>query len=324
MKFLQRKKKLPRPQIKPSSRKWSYYLKRDWQLYLMVMFPLAFLFIFQYGAYPGLRMAFMNYLPAKGFDGSEWVGMEIFQRAFKDPDFKRALRNTLVFNVLDVLMSFPMPIIIALLLNELRFAKFKKISQTLLYLPHFISYAIIGGLFLALFRTQTGMVNNVLVNWGIIGEGGRIPFITENFNWMMTYLLTFVWRGMGWNSIIYLASITNISPELYEAAMIDGANRWKRIIYITLPAIKGTIVMVLIMTLGQIFASNYEKISAMSNINIREVSYQLSVYIYEKGLASGGGFSIATAVGLFQSLSGLLLVIVSDRIAKSLGEDGLI
>jgi putative aldouronate transport system permease protein len=267
-------------------------------------------------------MAFMNYLPAKGYDGSEWVGFETFRKVFKDRDFIRSIKNSLIFNFAGLIVGFPMPIILALILNEIRFLRFKKVTQTILYLPHFLSWAIIGSLTYNLFRTETGMINNLLVDIGVIEKG--IPFLTQNWHWSVTYLLVGVWAGMGWGSIIYLAAITSINGELYEAAMIDGAGRWKRMRYITLPGIKSTVVTLLIMNLGSLMGSNYERLTAMGNVNVKDVQYQLSIYIYEKGLASGSGFSRATAVGLFQSLVGLILVLAADRFAKKLGEDGLI
>ncbi|AGI40630.1 polysaccharide ABC transporter ATP-binding protein [Thermoclostridium stercorarium subsp. thermolacticum DSM 2910] len=301
---------------------WKRALKRDWELYLMLSIPLFLTILFKYGAYPGLRIAFMNYLPAKGFEGSEWVGFETFRKVFRDRDFLLALRNSLIFNFAEVIISFPMPIILALILNELKYPRFKKVSQTILYLPHFLSWAIIGSLTYTLFRTETGLVNNILLSAGLISK--RIPFLTENLNWSITYLLVGVWAGMGWGSIIYLAAISSINEELYEAAMIDGAGRWKRMWYITLPGIKPTVITLLIMTLGRLMGSSYERLSAMGNVNVKAVSYQLAIYIYEKGLASGTGFSKAAAVGLFQSFVGLLLVLASDRFAKALGEDGLL
>ena len=240
---------------------------------------------------------------------------------FKDADFHRALRNSLVFNFLDLLVGFPMPIILALILNELRYPRFKKVTQTILYLPHFLSWVIIGSVAYQIFRPSTGMINIVLQNMGLIKEG--IPFLTEKWHWAVTYLLIGVWQGMGWGTIIYLAAMTSISGELYEAAMIDGAGRWKRMWHITLPGIKGTVVTLLIMNLGRIMGSNFERLDVFANTQVREFQYQLAIYIYEKGLGNAQ-FSMSTAVGLFQSLVGLLLVIAADRFAKLLGEDGLI
>lgn len=300
---------------------WKSALKRDWQLYLMLLFPLAMVFLFNYAAYPGLRMVFMDYKPAKGFEGSEWVGMETFIKIFKDKDFIKSLKNSLVFNILNLAVTFPVPIILALMLNELRYPKFKKVTQTILYLPHFLSWVIIGSVAYTMFRPTTGLVNIALMNAGIIEEG--IPFLTEKWHWAVTYLMIGVWQGMGWGTIIYLAAITSISGELYEAAMIDGANRWKRMWHITLPGIKGTVVTLLIMNLGRVMGSDFERLDQFGNSQVKDFQYQLAIYIYEKGLA-GGKFSMATAVGLFQSVVGLILVILADKVAKKLGEDGLL
>jgi putative aldouronate transport system permease protein len=207
------------------------------------------------------------------------------------------------------------------MLNELRFPKFKRISQTILYLPHFLSWVIIGSVAYTMFRPSTGLVNVVMQNMGLIQEG--IPFLTEKWNWAVTYLMIGVWYGMGWGTIIYLAAISGVSGELYEAAMIDGAGRWKRMWHITLPGIKGTVVTLLIMNLGRIMGSNFERLDVFGNSQVREFQYQLAIYIYEKGLG-GGKFSQSTAVGLFQSLVGLMLVLLADKVAKKLGEDGLI
>lgn len=295
--------------------------KRDWQLYLLLLFPIVMVVLFSYAAYPGLRMVFMDYKPAKGYDGSKWVGFQTFIKVFKDADFARALRNSVVFNLLDLIMGFPMPIILALILNELRYVKFKKVSQTILYLPHFLSWAVIGSIAFTMFRPSTGLINVALMNMGVIKEG--IPFLTEKWHWAVTYLLLNVWQTMGWGSIIYLAAITGISGDQYEAAMIDGANRWKRMWHITLPGIKGTIVTMLIMNLGRIMNSNLERLVALQNSQVKDFQYQLAVYIYEKGLQSGK-FSMSTTVNLFQSLVGVMLVIIADRVAKKLGEDGLL
>lgn len=300
---------------------WKNAFRRDWQLYVLLLLPLAMVFIFSYAAYPGLRMVFMDYKPAKGYSGSEWVGLATFRKIFSDSDFHRAVRNSVVFNLADLLVGFPMPIILALILNELRYAKFKKVSQTILYLPHFLSWAIIGSVALTMFKPSSGLVNVLLTNAGIIEEG--IPFLNEKWHWAVTYLLIGVWQGMGWGTILYLAAITGISGELYEAAMIDGANRWKRMWHITLPGIKSTVVTLLIMNLGRVMGSNLERLVAFGNSQVKDFQYQLAIYIYNKGL-NNGKFSMGTAVNLFQSLIGLMLVILSDRVAKKLGEDGLL
>lgn len=297
------------------------FLKRDWQLYLMLLFPVALVIMFNYAAYPGLRIAFMDFKAAKGYKGSEWIGWDIWVKVFKDKDFAVALRNSIIFNLADLVVGFPMPILLALMLNELRYPKFKKVSQTILYLPHFLSWVIVGSVAYQMFRQYSGLVNIALMNLGIIEKG--IPFLTEKNHWAVTYLLMGVWQGMGWGTIIYLAAITGISGELYEAAMIDGAGRWKRMWHITLPGIKGTVVTLLIMNLGRVMGSNLERIKAFDNALVKDYSYQLAVYIYQKGLG-GGKLSMSTVVGLFQSVVGLILVLLADRFAKLLGEEGLI
>lgn len=297
------------------------YMRNHWQLYLLLMVPVAFVIVFKYAAYPGLQIAFMNFKPAKGFAGSAWVGWESFEKIFRDKDFLRALQNSLAFNFLDLLVGFPVPIALAIMLNELRFNRFKRVSQTILYLPHFLSWVIIASVALTLFKPETGLINTLMMQAGWIDQG--IPFLTEKWHWAVTYLLIGVWQNMGWGTIIYLAAITGIDAELYEAATIDGAGRWRKIWNVTLPCIRGTMVTLLIMNLGRVMGSNFERINAFGNVQVKDFQYQLAIYIYEKGL-SGGNYSRATAVGLFQSLVGLLLVIASDRFAKRLGEDGLL
>lgn len=314
------KSKTQTPQVRVRTT-WKNAIRRDWQLYLLLLVPITLVVVFNYAAYPGLRMAFMDYKPMKGFAGSDWVGLKVFQKIFKDRDFTRALRNSLAFNFLDLLVGFPMPIILALMLNELRFMRFKKVSQTILYLPHFLSWAIIGAVAYTMFRPATGLVNTLLMKYGIISEG--IPFLNEKWHWAVTYLLIGVWQSMGWGTILYLAAITSINGELYEACIIDGANKWQKMWHVTLPGIRGTIVTLLIMNLGRVMGSNLERLTAFDNTQVRDFQYQLAIYIYEKGMGAGK-YAEGTAVGLFQSLVGVVLVLLSDKVAKSLGEDGLL
>lgn len=297
-----------------------HFLKRDWQLYLLLVFPLTIVILFKYAAYPGLRMAFMDYKPAMGFSRSPYVGFQIFAKVFKDADFLRALKNSLIFNIVDLLVGFPVPIILAVMLNELKFPRFKKISQTILYLPHFLSWVIVASVALSLFKPETGLINILLVKGGWIDKG--IPFLTEKWHWAVSYILIGVWQSMGWGTIIYLAAITSINEELYEAATVDGAGRFKKIWHITLPGLRSTMVIMLILSLGRLMGSNFERLYAFDNVQVRDFQYQLAIYVYDKGLASGI-FNRATAVGLFQNLVGLILILITDRIAKRLGEDGL-
>lgn len=315
------KQKYPAYRADSIGRAFRKAMRRDWQMYLLLLLPIAFVFLFKYAAYPGLRMAFMNYKPAKGYTGSDWVGWGTFQKIFKDADFRRALQNSLTFNFLDLFIGFPVPIILALLLNEMRFKRFKKASQTILYLPHFLSWVIIASVAYSLFKPDTGLINIVLKNANLIKTG--VPFLTEKWHWATTYLLVGIWQNMGWGSIIYLAAMSSISSELYEAATMDGANRFRKVWHVTLPGIRPTMVTLLIMNLGRVMGSNYERLSSLGNVQVKDFQYQLAIYIYEKGIA-GGNFSSATAVGLFQSLVGFILVLIADRFAKAVGESGLI
>ena len=311
--------RVPTPMTGKTSLK-NYIWKKRW-LYLMCIPGLVYLIVFHYVPMYGIMMAFQNFSFKKGIFGSPFNDFANFKELFGSQIFYRVLRNSLFLSITRLIFSFPVPIILALLLNELRFVRYKKISQTILYLPHFLSWVIIANVALNLFKPQTGLVNILMMNAGWIDRG--IPFLTEKWHWAATYLLIGVWQNMGWGSIIYLAAITGISPDLYEAATIDGAGRLRKIWNVTLPCIRGTMVTLLIMNLGRVMGSNFERLDSFGNVQVKDFQYQLAIYIYEKGLA-GGNFSSATAVGLFQSLVGLILVLAADRVTKALGEDGLL
>lgn len=294
-------------------------MRRNWQLYLLVLLPFIFAFIFKYGSMFGLVIAFKDYKIVKGFWDSNWVGFDIFRKIFQMQDFGLAVRNTLLLNILTLIFGFPMPIILALLLNEVKNKYFKRISQTLLYLPHFLSWVIIGAIAYQIFGEASGVVNNLLANLGL----ERIPFLQEDAHWLVTYVVINVWQTMGWGTIIYLAAISSVSPELYEAATVDGANRFQQIWHVTLPCIRSTVVTLLIMNLGTLMAGSFESVYALRNVATTKFTTTIPILIYKMGI-SGGKFSESTAMGLFQSIIALVLVLVSDRIAKKLGEDGLI
>ena len=301
--------------VVPVKKGIAFYLKRDWQLYLLLLIPMLFIVIFKFLPMMGLSIAFLDYKPIKGFAGSEFIGFDVFKDIFTSKDFYKALKNTLVLNFLDLLIGFPAPIILAILLNEIRIKWFKKITQTVLYLPHFLSAVIVAGLCYQLFASHSGSINILL--------GKNIPFLEEEYHWITTYVLSGVWQGMGWGTIIYLAAITGIDGSLYEAATVDGAGRWRKIWNITLPCIKGTIVVMLIMQLGRIMGSSFERPYTLSNPLVQNVSDVIATFVYREGL-SNRHYNVATAVGLFQSLVGLVLVLASDKFAKVLGEDGIV
>lgn len=300
-------------------KKFSVYMKDNWQLYALLALPMLHLIVFKYFAYSGLLVAFQDYKVAKGFWGSDFVGFEIFEKVFTHRDFLPALRNTLLLNILDLVFSFPMPIILALLLNEIRVKWFKKTTQTLLYLPHFLSWVVIGSVAYQLFGVGTGLVNTLIQNAG----ASPIPFLQDDVWWLVTYVFIGVWQSMGWGTIIYLAAITNVNAELYEAAKVDGANRWQQCLNVTLPCIRSTVVIMLIMQLGKVMGGSFERILALSNAKVPEFTTTIPVLVYRWGIQSNK-FSESTALGLFQSLIGVILVILADRVAKRLGEDGLL
>ncbi|WP_235941432.1 ABC transporter permease [Paenibacillus puerhi] len=294
-------------------------MRRDWQLYFLLIIPLALVLVFKYAPMFGLTLAFKDYKIAKGFWGSEWVGLEVFKDLFSKPEFYRAIRNTLLLNILDLLFSFTAPIVLALLINEIKGVLFKRINQTLLYLPHFLSWVIIGAIAYQLLAEGNGMVNNAIVQLG----GERTPFLQEDTNWLISYLLIGVWQSMGWGTIIYLAAMSGINPELYEAAVVDGAGRWRKVWNVTLPSIRMTIVTLLILSLGNVMGGSFERIIALANKATTEFTTTIPVLVFRWGLESGN-FSRATAIGLFQAVIGMVLVLLADRVAKKLGEDGLI
>lgn len=295
------------------------YLKRDWQLYLLLSLPLLFALVFKYAPMFGMVIAFKDYKIAKGFWGSDWVGLKVFRDIFANRDFGRAVRNTLLLNTLDLLFSSVMPIVLALMLNEVRGRTFKRVNQTLLYLPHFLSWVIIGAIAYQLLGLSNGVVNNLIELLG----GKRIPFLQSDYHWLVSYLLIGVWQTMGWGTIIYLASISSINPELYEAARVDGAGRWRQCWHITLPCIRSTIVTLLIMNLGKLMGGSFERIFALQNKATAEFTTTIPVLVYRWGIQSGN-FSRATALGLFQSIIGLLLVLAANAFSKRLGEEGLL
>lgn len=296
-----------------------WYLRRDWQLYVLILLPMLFILVFKFFPYTGLSIAFKDYKVAKGYSGSEWVGFSVFEKVFHKRDFGQSVSNTLLLNVLDLVFSFPMPIILALILNEINNRYFKNVIQTLLYLPHFLSWVIIGGIGYSMFSLSSGVVNVLIQNAG----SSPIPFLQEDTWWLISYVLIGVWQSMGWGTIIYLAAITGVNSELYEAARVDGAGRWKQCLHVTLPCIRSTIVTLLIMTLGRLMGGSFERIYALANAKATQYTTTIPVLVYRWGIESGK-FSEATALGMFQSVIGLALVLAADYIAKRLGEDGLI
>jgi putative aldouronate transport system permease protein len=293
-------------------------LKRMWFLYVILAFPLAHYIIFRYIPMYGVNIAFKEYNLFAGVAKSPWVGFANFREIFMMKNFYMALRNTLLLNITGLLFGFPAPIILAILLNELRVVKFKKIAQTLFYLPHFLSWVIIGGMVLQIFSPTTGTINAMIMRLG----GASISFLTEKWHWLFTYTGIGIWQGAGWGTIIYLAAITGINEELYEAAEVDGAGRLRKIWHITLPGIRPTIVILLILNVGTMVSIGFEQPYILGNVLVRDFSEVLSTFVYRIGLQSMR-FSIATAAGVFQSVTGLILLLIANAAAQRFGEQGI-
>ena len=304
-----------------SSMSFGAYIRRYWQLYLLLLLPMLYLLIFKYIPMIYIQIAFKKYSIVQ----SVWKmplaanhGFQYFIQAFADRDFRNALRNTVVLNLLDLVIGFPIPIIFAIVLNELPFQRFKKFTQTVAYMPHFLSWVIIYGLALQLFAPSTGLINVILNNMG----RESVPFLNDSAHWVATYIFLGVWQSFGWNSIVYLAAIAGINRELYEAAAVDGAGRFQRIWHITLPGIKPTIVILLIMAIGNIVGSNFDRPYALQNNLVMDWANVIATYVYRRGI-KGLQFSLTTAVGFFQSVVGVFFLLGANWLSRKLGERGL-
>ncbi|MGE5548965.1 MAG: ABC transporter permease [Bacteroidota bacterium] len=302
-------------------RKTLDYLRKYWTLYLMLLVPITYFVIFKYIPMTYIQIAFKKYSIVQSAWKMPWAdngGFEYFIKAFSNRDFLYALRNTVMLNLLDLVVGFPIPIVLALLLNELRYKRLKRITQTTVYMPYFLSWIIISGMAVQLFAPTSGLLNIVLNRLGL----ASVPFLNEATHWVFTYVFLGIWRGAGWYTIIYLAALTTINPELYEAASIDGAGRFKSMWHVTLPGIRPTIVTLLIISLGHILGSEFDRPYALGNPLVNNVSNVISVFVYNHGIR-GLQFSLTTAVGLFQSAVGFIFLLAADAMAKKVGERGV-
>ena len=296
------------------------WLKRDWRLYAMLAIPVIWYLLFCYKPMVGVVIAFQKYSLVRGMWGSRWVGLDNFEFVMGLRDFPLALKNTLYLNLLGLIVGFPVPIILAIMLNEIQHKGIKRVSQTLLYLPHFLSWIIIGGMVLKIFAPTTGVINQTLLKWGVIDK--NIPFLTDGPSWQWTYTLVGVWQNMGWGTILYLSAITGINMELFEAAKIDGANKMQQIWHVTLPGIRSTIVVLLILNVGQMMNISFDRPYVLGNTLVQDYCDVLSTFVYRTGITNAK-FDRATAIGLFQSVVGLILISGANFITKKMGEDGI-
>lgn len=296
-------------------------LARDFKMnkykYLLILPVLVYLALFAYKPMYGLIIAFKNYRTTRGIFGSDWVGVLWFETFFTDPYFWRLLRNTFLLSALSIVFGFPAPILLALMLNEVKNARFKKSVQTITYMPHFISLVVICAL-VRDFCSTRGLFNTIRGQMGLPG----IQFLTDPGWFYPIYIISGIWQNLGWDSIIYLAALSAIDPELYEAATVDGAGRMRRIWHITLPGIAPTITILLILRIGSIMSVGFEKIILLYTPATYETADVISTYVYRRGLIDGD-YSFASAVGLMNSVINFILLLAADRFSKRIGQRGL-
>lgn len=287
------------------------------ELISMVLPGVILVFIFSYIPMYGILMAFQKYNPAVGIMGSEWVGLKYFKMFFENPFAWRLIKNTLLLGMYYLFWSFPFPIILALLLDQLPSQRFKKVVQTVSYFPYFISMVVIVGILKEFFSVD-GVVNEIRVMFG----ASEIPFMTESEYFRSLYIGSGVWQGIGWGSIIYLAALSNVDPQLHEAALIDGANRWQRVRYISWPAIVPTTTIMLIFAVSGILGNDFQKILLMYNESTYEVADVINTYVYREGIA-GGRFEYTTAIGLMMNIVSFVLLFVTNKISRTVSENSL-
>lgn len=293
-------------------------MKKYYQLYLLLLPALIYFIIFRYGPMYGLQIAFRDYVATKGFSGSPWVGLKHFKRFFSSPDFWLILKNTVSISVGSILVNFPMAIIVALMLHQVTNTKFKKTVQTIIYAPHFISVVVLVGMVTLFLSPTSGIINKIIEALG----GEAIFFLAEPGWFKPVYILSATWQSTGWGTVIYLAALSSVSPELYEAAAIDGASKWKKMWYIDFPGILPTAVIQLILTTGNVLSVGYEKIYLMQNSLNRSASEVISTYEYKQGLLNAQ-YSYSATIGLFNAVINLAILLIVNKIARKVSDTSL-
>lgn len=293
-------------------------VKKNWDLYLLILPVIAFFLIFEYGPMYGLQIAFKDFIANKGILDSPWVGLKHFERFFDSYYFWRLLGNTLGIGLYQLLVGFPIPIILALLINEVRSKKFSRFVQTITYAPHFLSTVVMVGVLFIFLSPQTGLLNSLITSLG----GKPIDFLTQPEWFKSIFVLSGVWQQMGWSSIIYLAALAGIDQQLHEAARVDGASRWQRIWHINLPGIMPTIIVLLILNMGSLLSVGFEKVFLMQNTLNMPASDIISTHVYRKGIIDGQ-YSYSAAVGLFNSVINFTLLVIVNRIARKVNNTSL-
>lgn len=296
-------------------------LARFWQnryMHLLLLPAIVYVLVFCYAPMYGIQVAFKDFSIRKGIWGSPWVGFKHFEAFFDSIYFGRLIRNTVLISLESVLFSFPIPIIFALLLNEVRYRRFRNLIQTVSYYPHFVSVVIVVGIMRTMLSPEGGIINNLIIQLG----GQAIPFMESSRWFRPLYIISGIWQNFGWSSIIYLAALTGVSPELYEAAEIDGAGRLKQVWYVSIPTILPTIIILLIMALGGVMSVGKDKILLMYNPGIYDVSDVISTYVHRKAI-EGGEFAFGAAVDLFNNVVNFALIVVVNQIAKKVTDVSL-
>ncbi|MBR4539686.1 MAG: sugar ABC transporter permease [Clostridia bacterium] len=294
--------------------------KKHLALTLMFIPVIVYFVIFKYIPMGGIVIAFKNYKISKGIWGSAWCGLDNFTKAFNTPTFARAVRNTLEISGMKLLFGFPAPIILALMLNEVSHIRFKKTVQTITYLPHFLSWVVLAGMFQQLLSPNNGAVNSLLKQF--FGVQESIYFLGNNKYFRGTLIVTDIWKNVGWSSILYLATISGIDPSLYEAATVDGASRWQCTRYITLPSLVSTIVIMLILSIGSIMDAGFDQVFNLYNSAVYQTGDIIDTYVYRYGLGDMK-YSLATAVGLFKNVIAFVLVVGTNLITRKISGEGI-
>lgn len=294
------------------------HIKKHPTLYMLLIPGLVFLIVFKYVPMLGIIISFQNFSPITGYFGSPWAGLQHFKNLFMSPDFARLFKNTLTIALYDLLLCFPAPIILALLLNEIKSVRYKRITQTLVYVPHFISFVIIASLTYNLFNINDGLVNQIITMF----QDKPVDFLADPNKIRALLTGQKLWRNTGYGTIVYLAALAGVDTELYEAAKVDGAGRLRLLWHITLPALRSTIVVLLILQVGKILSTGHEQIFLMQNsLNISKAEV-FDTYVYTRGIVQGQ-YSYATAVGLFKSIVGMIMVVGTNKLANIMGERGI-
>ena len=296
---------------------WRRMLK-NYELYIFLLPAVIYFFVFCYMPMYGVQIAFRNFMPNKGILGSPWVGMKHFQRIFRLPSFGAIVWNTLAISLYSLIVSFPVPILLALVINEIRRSGYRRVVQTVSYAPHFISTVVLVSLIEMFCNTDYGVINRAIELFG----GEAIPFLSNQSYFRSLYVLSGVWQSSGWSAIVYLSALSSIDPQLHESAMIDGASRLKRIIHINLPCIMPTVSLLFILQVGSLMSVGFEKVYLMQKSINLDVSEVITTYVYKQGLLQAQ-YSFSSAVGLFNSLVNCLLLLITNTVSRSMGGNSL-